>query len=222
MTLFTPAMEAALQARFATVFGAVKIELPDATICLVDGGIVTFGGDTYVSKNDTFGALAAVDRIRDGVGDEAPALSITLLPAGDAEAAALSSPTYQGSPVTLYLGAVDPETGAVIADPLEVFYGELDQPTLTVDQGVRELEYQSTSAHERFFSGDEGIRLSDSHHQSIWPGETGLANVTGIQRTIYWGIDKPAGSVTYSGGGFSGGSDSIYGGGLTSQGYSQL
>lgn len=206
MSLFTPAMETALRQPFATVFGAVKVELPDRTVCLVSGGVVTFGGDTYVSQDDVFGTIAAVGRVKDGTGDEAPALSITLLPDSDADAATLSSPTYQGSPVSLFYGAIDPATGAVIADPLGLFYGELDQPTLTVDQGIRELEYEAASAFDRLFSGDEGIRLSDSHHMEVWPDESGLANVTGVQRSIYWGIDRPASSLNYgSGGSFGGG-----------------
>jgi hypothetical protein len=215
MSLFTPAMEVELRKPFATVFGAIKVELPESTICLVDGGVVTFGGDTYTAKDDVFGTIGSVDRIRDGTGDEAPALSITLLPDSAADAATLSSPTYQGSLVSVFYGAIDPATGAVIADPLPLFYGELDQPTLTIDQGVRELEYQIASAFERLFSGDEGIRLSDSHHKEIWPDETGLSQVTGVQKAIYWAIDKPSSAITYGAGGFSGGSNGVVGGGYS-------
>lgn len=207
MSLFTPAMEAALSSPFATVFGAIKIELPGHTITLLDGsGSVTFGGDTYTGRDDTFGTLSAIGTFSDGVGDEAPALNITLSPAGDAEAADLSAATMQGSPVTVSLGALDRATGAVIADPLPLFIGELDQPVLSADKGERELEYECVSGLERLFSDDEGARLSDSFHKMVWPGETGLANVTGVTKTIYWGVTKPAGAVqTFSGGTFAGG-----------------
>lgn len=206
MSAFTPAMEAELRKPFATVFGALKIELPGKTLCLIDGaGSLAFGGDTYTGMDSTFGTIQSVAPARDGVGDEAPTLSITLLPSDDAAAAEICSPTMQGSPVTLYLGAVDPETGGVIADPLAIFSGELDQPVLNVDKGARELDYECVSAFERLFSGDEGARLSDSFHKSIWPGEDGLSNVSGVQRNIYWGVDRPKGTVSYGGGGFGGG-----------------
>jgi hypothetical protein len=196
MSLFTPAMEAELAKPFATVFGAVEIVLPAHTIRLLDGaGSLTFGGHTFTGQDDTFGVLSAIDSFSDGIGDEAPALNITLAPAGDAAAATLSSATMQGSPVTVWLGAVDRATGIVIADPLTIFVGELDQPILTADKGTRELEYECVSGFERLFSDDEGARLSDSHHKMVWPGETGLANVSSVTKTIYWGLDRPAGSI---------------------------
>jgi hypothetical protein len=222
MTAFTPAMETALQQSFATVFFALKIELPAADVTLLDGSaVVAFGGDTYTGSDDLFGTVDSIDSLTDGTGDNAPALSIIFSPASDADAAAICSPTFQGSLVTLYFGAIDPATGEVIADPLPLFIGEVDQPVLTVDKGSRSLRFECASAFERLFSGDEGIRLSDSHHKEVWPGETGLANMTGIIRTIYWGVDRPASSLTY-GGGFSGGSNAIVGAGSLMNGYAQL
>jgi hypothetical protein len=223
MTSLTPAMDTALQQRFATVFGALKVQLPDRTICLLDGAsTVTFGGHTYTGRDSLFGILDSVDVVKDGTGDTAPSMSITLLPDGNSDAATICSPTFQGSSVELYIGAISPDTGEVIPSPLLIFSGELDQPVLTVDQGTRELEFECASAFERLFSGDEGIRLSDAHHKSVWPGETGLSQVTGIQKTVYWGVDKPAGSITYGNGGFSGGSDGFHGGGSIINGYAQL
>jgi hypothetical protein len=206
MSQFTPAMKAALAAERALLFGALKIQLPNHTVRLLDGsGEVPFGGDTYTGRDPIFGVLAAIDTLTDGVGDEAPALSITLLPASDAAAATLASASMQGSPVTLSLGALDPMTGAVIPDPMLLFLGELDQPRLSKDGGKRELEYECVSSFERLFDNDEGARLSDSYHQSIWPGEKGMSNVTGIIKTIYWGVESPRGSISYGGGGGGGG-----------------
>jgi len=204
-------MQTALGADTPIVFGALKIALTGgATIRLLDGaGSVSFnaggGVETFTGSDPVFGVLSAIDEIADGVGDEAPGLSITLLPASDAAAVDLANPTMQGSPVTLWLGAVDRATGAVIADPLMIFYGELDQPTLVIDKGVRELEFECVSGFERMFENDEGARLADSFHQNVWPGETGLAQVTGITRTIYWGVEAPRATVVRGGGGGGGG-----------------
>lgn len=204
MTAFTPQMETALSADTPLIFGALKIELPGYTLRLLDGaGVVTFGGDTYTGRDDTFGGLAAIDALSDGVGDEAPALSITLTPSDDAAASTLASPSMQGSPVSLWLGVVDRATGIVVPDPLLLFYGEVDQPTLKVGKGTRTLEYECVSSFERLFDVDEGMRLADSFHQTVWPSETGLANVTGITKKIFWGSEAPQGSVSYGGGGGS-------------------
>jgi len=205
MSAFTPAMETALSADFPLVCGLLKIELPEHTIRLCDGaGVVTFGGDTYVGRDPVFGTLAEVEPIGDGVGDEAPGLSFTLHPPRDTAAATLAGAAMQGSPVNLWLAAVNRATGAVIPDPLPIFSGELDQPVITVDKGSRELEYECVSGFERLFDNDEGIRLSDSWHRSIWPGEQGLANVSGIIKKVYWGVSSPPASVTYPFNGFFG------------------
>src|SRR3546814_520081 len=112
MSQFTPAMETALAAETPLVVGLLKIELPDATIRLLDGsGQLVFDGETYTGRDPVFGSLAAVEAIEDGVGDEAPALNFTLLPASDAASAELASPDMQGSVVSLWLAAVDRATG---------------------------------------------------------------------------------------------------------------
>lgn len=210
MSAFTPQMETALAADTPLIFGAIKIELPSHTIRLLDGaGVVAFNSETFTGRDDVFGTLEAIDVLSDGVGDEAPALRITLSPSNDAAAATLADPTMQGSAVSLWLGAVDRSTGAVIPDPLLLFFGEVDQPTLTVGKSVRTIEYECVSSFERLFDVDEGMRLADSFHKMVWPGETGLAHVTGITKKIYWGSLGPTSSMTVgssnSGGAFGGG-----------------
>lgn len=200
-------METALSADTPLIFGALKIELPSYTLCLLDGaGVVSFGGDIYVGRDDTFGVLAAIDVLSDGVGDEAPALSITLSPGDDAAANVLANPLMQGSPVTLSLGVIDRTTGAPIPDPLMLFYGEVDQPTLKVGKGERSVEFECVSSFERLFDVDEGMRLADSFQQTVWPGDTGLSNITGVTKKIYWGSQGPNSSISYNGGsgGFGG------------------
>lgn len=198
----TPAMETALAARFANLFGAIRIDLPAATIRLLDGaGALTFDGGTYLGRDPTFGTLAAIESIGDGVGDEAPTLSFTMLPASTASAADLASPTAQGSRVRVMLGAFVPETGGVVADPIVLFDGELDQATLTIGKGARELDFDCVSSFERFFFNQEGVRLSPAFHKSLFPGETGLDNVTGVTRPVYWGVATPASALAGTGSG---------------------
>jgi len=196
MTQMTPQLDAALAGFAPTVFGAVEILLPDYTLRLIEGaGRLSFGGNTFVGRDPTFGVIDSVDVIADGTGDDAPEVRLTLLPASDAAAATLASATMQGSQVSIWLGALDPATGQVIPDPLLVFLGELDVPTLKAGEHRRELEYSVVSVFEHFFSDDEGARLSDTFHQSIWPGEKGFAFVTNVDTPVYWGADPPPANV---------------------------
>jgi hypothetical protein len=196
MSALAPALAAALAAPSPTVFGAVEIALPGYDLRLLDGaGTVSFGGRTFVGRDPVYGTLAAIEDIGDGLADEAPAVGITLLPASDAAAASLAAPTMQGSPVAIWIGAIDRATGAVIPDPYPLFLGELDVPTLRSGANSRSLDYEVVSVAERFFDDDEGARLADGFHRSVWPGEAGFAFVTGVAETVYWGMDAPPSAI---------------------------
>lgn len=210
MTALTPALDAELRKDAPTVFGAVKIRLPDGTIRLTDGsGAIRFGGETYVGEDPTYGVISDVENLTDGVGDSAPAIGLTLLPAGNAAAAALAAPSMQGAAVEIYVGAINPITGAVIPDPYLIFAGEVDVPTLDGGEQGRTVEYEVTSVFERLFEDDESARLSAGHHRSIFPNEAGMDFVTGVAETVYWGVPGVQGAVQS----FSGGAGSYGGGG---------
>jgi hypothetical protein len=195
MTALSPALDTALAGRNPTVFGAIRIVLPSATIALLDGsGQLTFDSTTYRGKDATYGTLGEVETLSDGTGDTAPAVGITLYPPGDAAAADLASPTHQGAPVYLHVGAIEPTTGAVIGSHL-LFAGEIDVPTLRSGENTRSLELEVVSVFQRFFADDEGIRLSPAWHKGVWPGETGLDDVTGVTETVYWGVQSERAAV---------------------------
>ena len=201
MTNLTPALDAELRGISPLVFGAISFDLPDYTLNLLDGaGVLSFGGKTYVGEDGTYGVLSDIESLSDGMGDSAPAFSVTLLPNGDASAAALASPTMQGSRVTVWLGAVDQTSGIPIPDPYLIFLGELDVPTLVSGEHDRRLDYEVVSVFERLFEGDESARLSPGHHRSIFPGEAGMDFVTGVDQPVYWGVAGNPSPITVGSG----------------------
>lgn len=205
MSALSAGLEAALATDNPIVFGAVRIALPGATLRLLDGsGVVVFGGETYVGEDATFGVLGSISALTDGTGDEAPAFDITIIPPDDTAAGTLAGATMQGSGVQLWLGAVDRATGSPLGDPYLVFAGEIDVPVISAGAQGRTVEYQVVSVMERLFDEDEGAKLSDAFHQSIWPGETAFFDVTGIEQTIYWG-QQPVNATVTTGGGSGGG-----------------
>lgn len=213
MSSLSPQLDAALSAASPLWFGAVRIDLPGTILRLLDGaGFATFDGGTYLGRDPVYGVLAAIDEISDGIGDEAPAIGLTLHPASDAAAADLASPAMQGSPVSIFVGAIDRATGLVVPDPELLFVGILDVPTLRSGRHRRSLEIEVVSTFERFFADDEGARLADGFHQSLWPGEQGLGFVTGVEKTVYWGMDAPPQAVVTgsAGGGFANRAGSLF------------
>lgn len=190
----TAAMDTALSANQVRFFVATEMNLPSAVnVRLTDAGEATWAQGTFRAIDATFGTLENIQPVTDGEGDQAPQLSMSFLPASSAGAAQLSSPSFQGSRIRLWLGVIN-AAGAVVADPYLMFDGELDLPHLIIDAGSRVVEMDCVSAFERLFSDDEGIRLNPSNHKSVWPGETGLDDITGIVRQLLWGPGKPLSS----------------------------
>lgn len=192
MSSLTSAFQAELAKPALILFGAVEIVLPGATVRLLDGaGMATFAGRTFVGRDDTFGVLGGVSDFSDGLDDQAPSLTLTLLPPSNSAMSALGAATAQGSTVSIWVGAMDAVTGQVIADPDLVFVGEIDVPTQKVADGQRELELTVISFFDRFLETDEGERLNTGFHQSIWAGEKGLEFVSFVRNQPVWGADAP-------------------------------
>ncbi len=191
MGQMTPALLGAISADRPLVFGAFEINLPGHDVRLLDGsGAVMIGGNKFTGRDPIAGTVVALQGISDGTGDEAPTITMTLQPPSHEAALQISSEEVQGSRVRISLGVLDRQTGLVVPDPLVLFDGAIDVPTIKWGMHKREVEYRVTSVFERFFELEEGIRLSDAWHQSIYPGELGLSFVTGVTETVPWGTDN--------------------------------
>ena len=192
MTSFSSAMDAAAQQPAATWVAAIEILFPGFSLRLLDGaGQLQLLGNTFVGADATYGALHSIDAFSDGVGDDAPTIKVTLLPPSNISMATLAAAASQGSQVSLWVGLINPITGLLVSDPDLRFIGQTDVPTIQVDKNSKTLEITCISSFEQFFRDDEGVRLSDAWHQSIWPGELGLQFVSGVQIALPWGTDAP-------------------------------
>jgi hypothetical protein len=196
MSDLTAGMETAIAADRALLFGALEINFPAYDLRLLDGSAeIVMDGNKFTGRDDTFGTIGAIKLPKDGVGDQAPTISLTLLPPTSTAAASLGSAAMQGSRVRIWLGVLDRTTGIPVPDPLLLFDGEIDVPTLKWSVRRREVEYRVVSVFDKFFDLEEGIRLSDSSHQTYFPGELGLAFVTGVAEPVFWGMDRPSAVV---------------------------
>lgn len=204
----TPAMDAALSAERLILFVAVEVELPSRTVRVVDGSsVVAWSRGTFSSQDSVAGVLSNIEPVEDGIGDAAPRMIISFNPAKAAGAIEIASANMQNSPIRVWLGALDPATRQVVNDPYLLLDGIIDQPKLIIDRENRVVEYDCVSHFERFFTNDEGLRLSPTSHKEYWPGELGLDAITGVVKQVIWGPgDKiSGGSGGGSGGGFLGG-----------------
>lgn len=193
------AYEAALQAKAPVTATLIRLAIPDiGPICLTDGGFVDYDGgagvETYYGDHATVGLFSQVSSVKDGIGGQSSRIDITILPRDDEAMAALGSPLVQGSPVWWWEGAINPLTGRLIGDPLLKFVGEIDKPRLGVGDNWALVLECGTEA-ERQLEPNDNWRLNPAFHTTIWPDETGLNDVTGVRRPIYWRMASPNGSI---------------------------
>ncbi len=206
MTLrLTPQMTDALRSGLFPVAPLIEVEMPGYTLRhIVGAGELLWGAKRFRSRDPRFGILVSAGTLHDGVADEAPEWPLTFCPPGAVGVQDLTRADVQESPVRAWLAAINPGTGQIVPEPIQVFEGTLDVAQLMVGKGTRTVEWRCVSALERFHDTERGARLSDAHHQLVWPGETGCANMSGIEKTSYWGVEKVPGGVTYGTGGGGG------------------
>lgn len=178
--------------------------LPDEMLRLCDGGRLIWDEDVYAAEHADFGVIGGVELPPEDDGDSAPGATITFLPASAAAAAELSSPDYQGCVVRFHEAEVDQATGEVVGDPELIGSMMIDTTTLRIGKGYRMLDIGLISEADRLFSVNDGNSLSSAFHKSIWSGETGLDNATGVGTTVAWGVEGPPRGTTGNGG-FGGG-----------------
>lgn len=196
-----------------TLAGLVRVTLPDTTIRLCDGAFVIWGEEIFDAEDTTFGTIGNVEPIEEGVGDELPALRMLFLPKSTAAAAELSQPAWQGCRVQMWIAEVDPSTHAVVGDPEMMFDGMLDSTELVFDRGSRVLNMEIVTTADRLFLVNEGNNLSPRFHKSLFPGELGEDNATGVGVGVAWGTSLPAQTYGPGFGGGGGGAGGGYGGG---------
>lgn len=182
-------LETALEAPRPLCFYAAKFVFPAATVRLLSGeATIEIDGETYTGGDETYGVMADLEPLEDGGGVEAPSVRIVLQPPSPSVWTTLRDPAVQGSAVTLFEGVLDPTTGVVVAAPEPIFIGEFDTVQATFERGALSLLLDVVTVFDRFFEEEEGARLCDPWHQTYWPGEKGLDQVTGISKRLPWGV----------------------------------
>jgi hypothetical protein len=169
----------------------LKIELPAHTAYLSDGGVTVFAGDTYRPEDDVLGALAAIEIMSEGTGQQIPALDIGFAAPGVGAIAALSNGAIQQSRVRLWIAEYDTETGGVVGTPDLRFIGIIDQPQISAAFRELTISISVVPEMEFLFSRPDGNELSASFHKALYAGETGHDNATGLGIATAWGVASP-------------------------------
>ncbi|MGJ0508937.1 MAG: hypothetical protein ACR652_17775 [Methylocystis sp.] len=201
----TPEMIAALSQKRAQITGFFEFGFASGTRNLMLGsGEVDYLGVTFKGSDPTFGSVSAGQEVNEDATGEAPNTSITIAVAPTADKADIASAAVQLTPVKISLAALTLDNDKhliAIPDPELIFDGFVDQAIVNLDKKKDEVDYTIISAFDYFFEDSEGQRLSPSFYAQMYPTETGLNNVTGVARKIYWGQYGPGQSAGGRGGG---------------------
>lgn len=187
--------------------GLLKIELASHTVLLCDGGTVPWDGDTYTGNDSLFGSIAGMEAPDEGVGDEAPMVTLRFNPPGDVASADLIDAGHQSKRARLWIAEINYTTGEVVGTPEQQADMMIGVPRLRTGERTRVLEIDMVPRLERAFLTTEANTLSNAFHQSIYPGELGLTKTTGVSRAFAFGVTLAPRGVSggSGGGGFSGG-----------------
>lgn len=170
--------------------GLVKIVLPSRTLRYCDGAFFVYNSETYRPDDDVFGTIGQFEPVTEGVGDLVPAITMTLMIPDATAAADVTAPGNQTARAIFIIAEYDVETGAILSAQTQ-FDGQLDQTIYTVGLAKKELTASVVSLAERLFEGNIGNTLNPTFHKSVWPGERGHDNATGLAISVAWGVEAP-------------------------------
>lgn len=169
----------------------IRIDLPADTVRLCDGGVLFWGADVYRGRHGVWGAVTSAESLTEGVGNEVPAFALTFTPAATAAPADLCQPGFQTARVRWWTAEWNRADCSVAETPILQFDGLLDQVELRIARDRRELEAGVVSSAEKLFAARRGNGLSPGFHKSVWAGETGHDQATGLTVPRAWGVERP-------------------------------
>ena len=174
--------------------GLIKMELPSQDVRLCDGGFFDYGGEIYEAEDATYGTIGSVRTMQVGVGDIVPALVMTLLPPTATAVSQIAQPGHQTSRITFSIAEYNAETGEIITGA-SFFDGQLDQTILDIDDSGRSVTMSVVSLAERLFERNIGNTMNATWHKSVWEGELGQDNATGLNGQVAWGTETQGGGI---------------------------
>lgn len=147
-------------------------------------GDLAWNGHTWLGA----GELMEIDPVEETASFVANGASFKLNGIPSAMIAVALDQDYQGRAATLYLGMLD-SSGAVIADPVEVFGGLMD--TMEIDEtGEIASITVNVESHAVALKRPKEWRYTHEDQQIDYPGDMGFEYVAGLQdKEITW---KPA------------------------------
>jgi hypothetical protein len=176
----------------------LRLDLPDGSVFLSDGGVTAWGGNTYIASDAVLGGFSQLSDITEGFGSELPELEIAFAPPSNAALAPLQSGAFRRSTVRLWSAEYNPDTGAIVGDPDLRFAGKMDRVRQQFAFKQLQIIVSCVPEIEVLLFSNDGNGLSPTFHKSLFAGETGHDQAIRLVITRAWGVER---SVPAGGGG---------------------
>lgn len=183
MRSMTPEMEAALIARDVRPAMFFEGQFASGYLRLWTGSSdILWNGETWTGA----GGLIGFSGVDEGSGVVARGVTVSLSGVPVAMVSAAIGDAQQGLPGRAWIALLAAD-GQIISDPLQVFAGRLDVPTITdgADTCTVTISYES-----RLIDLNRARELRYTHEvqQQLYPGDMGFEYVTSIQdKNLQWG-----------------------------------
>lgn len=183
------AMQAQLAGAAIAPILFVELLFPGGPVRMWSGlGSIAWDSKTWLGT----GELLGISSIEETSAVESTSATITLSGIPSSMVSAAYNEFAQGRPARVWLGLLVVETGAVVADPVQIFGGRMD---VIADQDSGETATISVTA-ESNLADLSRLRVrffTDTDQQRFFEGDRSLRFVASIQdRPIYWAqADKP-------------------------------
>jgi hypothetical protein len=183
----------------------LRLDLPSGAVFLTDGGVTTWIGDEYRAKVPVLGGFSQISEVSEGFGPELPELEIVFAPPSNAALTPLQDGAFQRSAVRLWLAEFNPATGAVVGVPNLRFAGNMDRVRQNFALNELSIVVSAVPETEVLLFSDDGNGLSAEFHKSVYAGETGHDQASGLVINVAWGVSTGRVSGGSGGGMGSGG-----------------
>jgi len=178
----TAGVQTAIAQSQLTALLFVELDFASGFLRLTTAGHnVTWNGYTWTGV----GVLGSVEAIAEDVALQANGIRLTLSGVDPEVISIALQQAYQGRAAKIWIAFVN-DAGAIIADPLQIFGGRMDNMTVTDGQTasvVLNLESELAA-----WNRPRVRRFTDTDQQAEYPGDRGMEFVTeAAQRVVKWG-----------------------------------
>lgn len=162
----------------------VKAEFDSGDLCIWNGlGNLIYNGDTYTGA----GKLLSFSEVTETAGVEANGISVSLSGELSSLISVALAENYQNRPLSLYVGALNLTTGALVADPYKLFSGRMDVMEISNNAQITTIGV-NVESNLSILKTPKNRKFTPEDQKIDYPSDTFFDTVASLQDAeVVWG-----------------------------------